>query len=717
MKNASNLFKVSSTALIVLLSSFCTGEQAAKKIDRHSVVKRNDIVHTKPNLQAPLTVGNGKFAFTVDPTGLQTFPEIYDSGFVLGTMADFGWHYRPNPNNYKIEDVYKEFDSHGRKVLYAYDHPVNIEGSKLPYRRPVRIWLKDASKWLYENPSRMDLGQIGLAMKKADGTRPGVNDLKNIRQHLELWTGVLTSYFELDGQPVTVQTMVHPTLDMVAVKIQSPLLDNNRISVEIKFPYANGTWTGSSADWDNPEKHATDIISETQTRLDLSRHLDDETSTLDDYKCTVAYPKGTTVKRESKHHFQFFPAGGGQMELCMAFAETAIPDKLPSFSKTKDSTVEYWKNYWSKGGFIDLSESKDPRWKALEKRIILSQYVTAVNCASKLPPQECGLVQKSWHGKFHMEMLWWHTAHFALWGRTPLMLNSMDYYNDIMESAKHRAQVQGYKGARWPKMTDPKGGESPNSINPFLVWQQPHPLYFAELHYRQNPSQETLNSWWNIVRETADFMASFAAFNKDTGFYDLGPPLNDVHEDSEISGTKNTPYEVVYFRFGLAIARKWRERMGLAPDPLWDKVQAHLAPLESKNGRYTAPAIVFGTLPLPQDIDFRVLDNTVQHWAANLPEQACSWSYPVQAMAAARAGRPDLAIDILLFPSECNSVSDAGYNYWNDVVPVYLPGNGALLSAVAMMAAGWDNAPEGNAPGFPKNGQWTVKYEGLYKIP
>ncbi|WP_199564497.1 hypothetical protein [Spirosoma telluris] len=28
-----------------------------------------------------VSIGNGEFAFTVDPTGLQTFPEVYQQGF------------------------------------------------------------------------------------------------------------------------------------------------------------------------------------------------------------------------------------------------------------------------------------------------------------------------------------------------------------------------------------------------------------------------------------------------------------------------------------------------------------------------------------------------------------------------------------------------------------------------------------------------------------
>jgi protein-glucosylgalactosylhydroxylysine glucosidase len=30
-----------------------------------------------------------------------------------------------------------------------------------------------------------------------------------------------------------------------------------------------------------------------------------------------------------------------------------------------------------------------------------------------------------------------------------------------------------------------------------------------------------------------------------------------------------------------------------------------------------------------------------------------------------------------------------------------------------MMAAGWDQGPEGPAPGFPRDGSWTVRAEGL----
>lgn len=78
---------------------------------------------------------------------------------------------------------------------------------------------------------------------------------------------------------------------------------------------------------------------------------------------------------------------------------------------------EAWREYWSSGAAIDLSGSEDPRWQELERRIVLSQYLMRVNEAGAWPPQESGLVNNGWHGRFHFEMIWWHELHFLLWNR------------------------------------------------------------------------------------------------------------------------------------------------------------------------------------------------------------------------------------------------------------------------------------------------------------
>jgi hypothetical protein len=49
-------------------------------------------------------------------------------------------------------------------------------------------------------------------------------------------------------------------------------------------------------------------------------------------------------------------------------------------------------------------------------------------------------------------------------------------------------------------------------------------------------------------------------------------------------------------------------------------------------------------------------------------------------------------------------------------IAVYLPANGAFLSAVALMVAGWEGCQE-EFPGFPKDGTWKIRAEGLQRLP
>jgi hypothetical protein len=84
------------------------------------------------------------------------------------------------------------------------------------------------------------------------------------------------------------------------------------------------------------------------------------------------------------------------------------------------------------------------------------------------------------------------------------------------------------------------------------------------------------------------------------------------------------------------------------------------------------------------------------------------------AMAAARCGNPDLAVDMLLYNSPGFQFDEHGLATGGPFP--YFPSNGALLTAVAMMAAGWDGS-EGEAPGFPNNGNWVVKYENFNILP
>ena len=58
----------------------------------------------------------------------------------------------------------------------------------------------------------------------------------------------------------------------------------------------------------------------------------------------------------------------------------------------------------------------------------------------------------------------------------------------------------------------------------------------------------------------------------------------------------------------------------------------------------------------------------------------------------------------------------SGHCQIKNFLPVYTPGNGALLSAVAMMVGGWDGDKGVAAPGLPRDGSWHVQAEGFVKM-
>jgi hypothetical protein len=231
-------------------------------------------------------------------------------------------------------------------------------------------------------------------------------------------------------------------------------------------------------------------------------------------------------------------------------------------------------------------------------------------------------------------------------------------------------------------------------------------------------------------------MASFAAWDAASDRYVLGPPLQGAQEIFPKQTTVNTAFELAYWRFGLETAQRWRERLALARDERLDRVLGRLSPLPVRDGRYlfaeTAPesydeprwardhpsvAGALGMLPgtgVDADTMRRSFDWIWTHWS--FPD-TWGWDYPLLAMCAARLGQPARAVDALLMDAAKNVYRPNGHNHQRPGLTIYLPGNGGLLAAVAMMAAGWDGAPETHAPGFPNDGSWTVRWEGVRRMP
>ena len=388
-----------------------------------------------------------------------------------------------------------------------------------------------------------------------------------------------------------------------------------------------------------------------------------------------------------------------------------------------------WEKYWRSGAAIDLSGSKDLRWLELERRIVLSQYLMRANESGLFPPQESGLVNNGWYGRFHFEMIWWHGVHYGLWNRMECFDNYLNVYKDFMPQALERAKSEGRIGARWPKCTGNFNREWPGSAHAYLIWHEPHPVYFAEMQYRRKPAPETLEKWKDIVLNTADYMADYLFYDKKAKQYVLGPPVVVVSENTDPLQTINPIFELGYFRYGLRTALEWAERLGLPEKRTkkWKEVLSKMAPLPVAGGVYTTyegipdmwtkytyehPALtgVYGMLP-GDGVDLatfkRTLEKVSKEWQF---DRIWGWDFPMLAMAAARTGQPALAVDMLMHPSAGFQFDEHGLATGGPFP--YFPSNGALLTAVAMMCGGWDGS-EGEAPGFPKDGSWTVRYEGF----
>ncbi len=679
------------------------------EIDRFSLVARHNIETSVIDNLNSLSVGNGEFAFTVDITGLQTFPEFYSKGISLGTMSNWGWHTWPNPGNFQLQDNYKTYNVHGRPVNYVRQFSASEDSLKA-----------EASAWLRANPHRIHLGMIGLYITKKDGTEIGINDIKNPVQKLNLWNGEIDSRFQVEGIPVHVTTICHPDKDIVSVRISSRLIAGKRLYIKVHFPL--GVSSPGGYDFNEPDRHNTNVLTNGSSETLFEREQDS-----DRYYVKVLH-KNADFREVTKHLYFFEPASADTLfEVSCQFSKAQINNSLESFRQVEEASRNSWKEFWSTGGAVDLSDCTDPRAFELERRIVLSQYLTKIQCSGSLPPAETGLTYNSWFGKFHLEMHWWHAVHFALWQREKVLEKQMNYYFTIFGKARQTAQHQGYEGVRWPKMTGPDGRESPSTVGTYLIWQQPHIIFFAELLYENAvDKKEILKKYERLVFATADFMSSYAWFDSTNHRYTLGPVLIPAQESLRLETTINPAFELVYWYWGLKTAREWRKRLNLDPDPKWEDITEKISKLPVQDGVYLCsedtkdsyrnprymsdhPIVsgILGVLPETKLVDEKILGNSLDtilkkwNWRSTW-----GWDFPMLAMSAASIGRGEQAIDFLMMDEPKNRYLLNGHNYQDDRLAIYLPGNGGLLTAVAKMCV---------SDQFPHNGKWKVKWENLNK--
>lgn len=773
-------------ALLAFLLSGSGAWAEEPPIDRHALVSRHDVTLTGLDSKRPLSVGNGEFAFNVDITGLQTFVPF-------NTMSHWGWHSGPPPAGTRVADyTMPTMRTHGRDVPYPlFDHK-NPAISQYLASSPHRINLGRVGMTLLKSDGVVagpaDLANTRQHLDLWAGTITSTFELEGVpvlvitAVHPTLDAVICSIESPLISQsrlsvhvavpgnnPVQFADSVgdwtnpaklepvgsgraradfarrlddHTSFITLAwetpagIRPPPPVLPEFRI---IKARYgAHDRWldaTGAVADAVRDGRAAVNVgnnlgpdpIHGVYKTLEVEYEIDGK-------RYTSSAAEGSSLLIDAapdRSRVTLVPESSGtRLDFMCLFSLAPAPTDLPGTSEAFAAVKESWKRYWSSGGAIDFSGTEDVRAHELERRLVLSQYLMKVHESGSLPPQESGLVNNGWYGRYHLEMVWWHAAHWALWNRWAELNRSIDFYKSVLPGAEALATAQGYKGARWPKCIGPDNREWPHIIHATLLWQQPHPIFFAELEYRANPTRATLERWAPIVEATADFMASYAFFDASTGRYVLGPPLQVVSENAPVESAMNPAFELSYWRFGLRTAQAWRERMGRARSGEWDRVLEKLAPLPVEEGMYVLyegvpemwtkynfehPALIgtYGMLP-GDGVDVATFERTLEQvgrvWNFG---HVWGWDFPMLAMAAARVGKPELAVDYLLHASANFQFDQRGLATGGPFP--YFPSNGGLLYAAAMMARGWDGAGDVHAPGFPRS--WRVRYENLAVAP
>ncbi|KAI0025658.1 Six-hairpin glycosidase-like protein [Xylariomycetidae sp. FL0641] len=630
-------------------------------------------------------------------------------------MSTWGWHnfsLPTTPGQTSVDDFTGlDWWTHGRLVNYNQPNPAE----------------DDISNWLIQNPQRLNLGTVGFSFDDGNMAEDGLAD-KN--QELDLWTGGIFSSFKYNSTAVDVETWADSTSDTVGVAVSSDLLISGSLGIYIDFPFPDvnkfdAPFVGVFNATDN---HTTTLHHGKQGAV-IQHDLDEAT-----YFVSMRWEGEVKLSGpiQGTHRYLLQPSKKSQ-NLALSINFSPNPEvRVSTLASIKEASKESWKTYWESGAFVDLSKANSSNATELQRRVILSQYLTAVNSASSYPPQESGLVNNGWYGKFHLEMVLWHLVHFARWNKFSLLQRSLPgIYTKFLDSSIERAKAQGYDGARWGKMSDPTGRSAPGEINSLLIWQQPHPMYFAELEYRSFPNDTTLGKWDDILTASADFMASYAFFNESTQVYDLGPPMYPASENTNPNATINPAFELAYWRFGLDVATRWKERQGLGIPAKWLDVRDSLAALPTADDAlavyegiprmwarnsttvqdHPAMAAIYGLLPPPASgpgLNLSLVRNTAARIRDRWDLADCwGWDFPMLAMNVLRLGDVDLAVGYLLHP--LFRFDDAGFPEGGSRVPTpYFPGAGALLLAVAMMAGGWDGEPGAH---FPEG--WEVQVEGF----
>lgn len=572
--------------------------------------------------QNPLTVGNGDFAITVDQTGFHTFKDLYKN-IPLSSFSNLIW-------------AGKDID---KKI------PGNVyqrrNGSKIEYMTKIDDkGLYDDLRTNYHKFSLFNIVDLNAFEK----------GVKINYQNLDLYSGKLSSEYMIEDDLIHNELECFQDSNTLHYNIQG-----KKINLAISFNEPSFELDGCSGLCRNVKMTDEEILVTTSS---------------------VTY--------------QMYLRSNGNVKIENGVIYLSAKNNLELFfglerEKESNNLNEYWDVL--KDVILDNEE--------LNRRMVLSLYLMKVNTLGILPPAETGLTCNSWYGKFHLEMHLLHHLGLIYFGAGKEVLKSMQYYLDTYNSALVRAKEQGYLGARYPKMTDITGKDSPSHIGCLLVWQAPHIITMLSA-LKQNGYD--ISEFNQVLEFVADFIASF--YVKVGDYYLLDKPLIPAQECYLCDVVESPLFETEYLRFGLVEAKKLLNKT----KPLWEDIIAKAITPKIEEGVYQAditnlrhyedyandhPSVLmaysfFKSERMKKDLVLNTMNKVLNSFDLY---SMWGWDFPILAMVYHNCDLDDKANEMLLLDTPKNKYLKNGHNPQGsrEDLPLYLPGNGALLLAIMLI--------------------------------
>lgn len=474
--------------------------------------------------------------------------------------------------------------------------------------------------------------------------------ISNQSSSLDLYLGIFNSSFKYNNKHVKTKTLIYQDTDELSFSLES---SNLRLALIFNFP--------------SYEKKG---YKEGNLNIKI---INDKVSLIYDDKNSLSFNISSNSKYILNNNMLIFNETTLNLNLSL--------DEIKNKGKLLDS-------FWAEDNGIIIDDER------LSRRMVLSKYLLHVNSSGIYPPSEAGLTYNNWNSKFHLEM---HLIH-SLWNLYNNHLNdvlkSFDYYLSIYSISEKRANLNGYKGIRLPKMTSPDGLDSPSNIGPLLIWQVPHILFMLqEIYYIYNRT-DILIKYEPLIKGTLDFMISL--FKYKDGKYQILDPIMECCEAIDIDKCANPMFEIEYFRYVLQRQKSIDIVMYDKYQYDYDKYINNLIEPKIDDGIYLKTGMIKDKYEIYKDhptevfsysyfksdrINNTVMKDTIDYVINNMDLSSYwGWDFPLMGLCYLNLGFIKESIDITLYDSFNNQYLYNGHNTsLRDDLKIYLPGNGAFL--------------------------------------